>query len=90
MAVMVTLTLDTDVSTYEALHAQLLQAAIPAGMLLHTSYESDGTVKVADVWPSAEAFQAFMAGPAGEGMQAMGIPMPTDVAFQELLHADGT
>jgi hypothetical protein len=88
MAVMVELTLKTDVDTYQQLHGQLLGAAIPAGMLFHSSHEVDGNVVVVDFWPSAEAFQAFMAGPAGEGMGAMGIPVPDDVTFTELLNAD--
>jgi hypothetical protein len=86
---MVTLTLKTDVQTYQALHEQLLQAAIPAGMLFHSAYEADGNISVTDFWPSAEAFQTFMAGPAGEGMKASGIPMPDDVKFTPLLNADG-
>jgi hypothetical protein len=89
MAVMVTLTLKTDVQTYQALHEQVLKAAIPAGMLFHSAYEADGNVSVIDFWPSVEAFQAFMAGPAGEGMQASGIPLPDDVKFTPLLNADG-
>jgi hypothetical protein len=35
-----------------------------------------------------EAFQAFMAGPAGEGMKASGVPMPDDVNFTPLLNGD--
>jgi hypothetical protein len=85
---MVTLTLKTDVQTYQTLHEHLLKAAIPAGMLFHSAYEADGTVRVVDFWPTAEAFQSFMAGPAGEGMQASGIPLPDDVEFTPLLNAD--
>jgi hypothetical protein len=88
MAVMVTLTLKTDVQTYQTLHGELLKAAIPAGMLFHSAHEVDGQVKVVDFWPSAEAFQSFMAGPAGEGMKASGIPVPDDVTFTPLLNAD--
>ena len=88
MAVMVTLTLKTDVQTYQTLHAQLLAVAIPAGMLFHSAYEADGYVSVVDFWPSAEAFQSFMAGPAGEGMKASGIPAPDDVKFTPVLNAD--
>ena len=88
MAVMVTLTLKTDVQTYQTLHGKLLEAAIPAGMLFHSAHEVDGGVAVVDFWPSAEAFQSFMAGPAGEGMKASGIPMPDDVAFTPVLNAD--
>jgi hypothetical protein len=57
MAVMVTLTLKTDVETYQALHAQMLPVAIPAGMLFHSAYEADGNVSVVDFWPSEEAFR---------------------------------
>jgi hypothetical protein len=89
MAVMVTLTLKTDVQTYQSLHAQLLGAAIPAGMLFHSAHEAGGNVAVVDFWPSEESFQAFMSGPAGEGMKASGIPLPDDVKFTEVLNADG-
>jgi len=58
-------------------------------MLFHSAHEVDGQVAVVDFWPSAEAFQSFMAGPAGEGMQASGIPAPDDVAFTTVLNADG-
>ena len=88
MAVMVTLTLKTDVPTYQRLHAQLLEAAIPAGMLFHSAYEADGNVSVVDFWPDAESFQSFMAGPAGEGMKASGIPVPDDVKVTPVLNAD--
>ena len=88
MAVMVTLTLKTDVKTYQALHAQLLEVAIPAGMLFHSAYEAEGQISVVDFWPSAEAFQSFMAGPAGDGMKASGIPVPDDVKFTPVLNAD--
>jgi hypothetical protein len=85
---MVTLTLDTDVQTYQALHDQLLEAAIPAGMLFHSAHEAGGKVRVVDFWPSADSFQAFMAGPAGEGMRASGIAVPDDVEFTPVLNAD--
>ena len=88
MAVMVTLTMKTDVQTYQKLHAQLLEAAIPAGMLFHSAYESDGNIRVVDFWPSQEAFQGFMEGPAGEGMKASGIPVPDDIKFTPVLNAD--
>jgi hypothetical protein len=88
MAVMVTLTLQTDVQTYQALHEQLLKAAIPAGMLFHSAHEAGGAVKVIDFWPSAEAFQEFMGGPAGHGPAAAGVPAPDDVEFTQLLNAD--
>ena len=88
MAVMVTLTLKTDVETYQKLHGQLLAAAIPAGMLFHSAHESGGNVAVVDFWPSQEAFEAFMGGPAGEGMKASGVPLPDDVKFTPVLNAD--
>ena len=89
MAVMVTLTLKTNVETYQTLHAQLLKAAFPAGMLFHSAHEANGQISVVDFWPSAEVFQSFMAGPAGEGMKAAGIPVPDDVKFTPVLNADG-
>ena len=51
-----------------------------------TLHEADGSnVSVVDFSPSAEAFQSFMAGPAGEGMKANGIPAPDDVKFTAAL-----
>ena len=88
MAVMVTLTLKTDVQTYQSLHAQLLNLTLPADLLFHSAYESGGHVSVVDFWTSVEAFQSFMAGPAGEGMKASGIPAPDDVKFTPVLNAD--
>jgi hypothetical protein len=89
MAVMVTLTLKTDVDSYQALHGPLLGAAIPAGMLFHSAHEVDGGIAVVDFWPSAEAFKSFMEGPAADGMKAGGIPIPDDVEFTPVLNADG-
>ncbi|HEY7106446.1 MAG TPA: hypothetical protein VH986_08595 [Acidimicrobiia bacterium] len=89
MAVMVTLTLRTDAQTYQELHEQLVAVAVPAGMLFHAAYERDGNERVVDSWPSAESFQAFLQGPAGEGMQASGIPAPDDVEITPVLNADG-
>ena len=87
MAVMVTLTLKTDVATYQRLHGPLLEAAIPAGLLFHSAHKVDGGVAIVDFWPSAEVFQSFMDGSAAE-MQAAGVAPPDDLEFTPVLNAD--
>ena len=57
-------------------------------MSLKLNVREAGHVSVVDFWPSADAFEAFMAGPAGEGMKASGIPIPDDVKFTPVLNAD--
>ena len=89
MAVMVTFTLKTDAATYQRLHSGLLSVARPAGLLFHSGYEATGGIAIVDFWPSAEAFQSFMEGPAGEGLKASGIAAPEDLKFTPVLNADG-
>jgi hypothetical protein len=89
MSVMVTFTLKTDKGTYQRLHSQLLSVARPAGLLFHSGQEVPGGIAIVDFWPSAEAFQTFMGGPAGEGMKASGIAEPDDLKIVEVLNADG-
>jgi hypothetical protein len=89
MAVMITLTLKTDPATYQKAHAGLIAAAAAAGMLFHSGREVPGGIAVIDFWPSAEAFQAFMSGPAGQGLAALGIPQPDDVSVTPVITADG-
>jgi len=88
MAVMVTMTLKTDAATYQAMHGQLLPMAKQAGMLFHSGHAAEGGVALVDFWPSADAFQKFMEGPAGEAMQAAGMEPPDDIAITEVLTAD--
>ncbi len=88
MAVMVTFTLKTDVAKYQALHAQLLAVARPAGLIFHSGYEVTGGIAIVDFWPTAESFQSFMGGPAGEGLKASDIAQPDDVKIQSVLNAD--
>ena len=88
MAVMVTMTLKTDAATYQAVHGQLLPMARQAGMIFHSGHEAEGGVAIVDFWPSAEAFQKFMDGPAGEAMQSAGMEPPDDLAITPVLTAD--
>ncbi len=88
MAVMVTFTLKTDTTTYQALHAQLLAVARPAGLLFHSGYDVAGGIAIVDFWPSAEAFQSFMDGAVGEGLKASGIAQPDDIKITPVLNAD--
>jgi hypothetical protein len=59
-----------------------------AGLIFHSGREVPGGVAVVDFWPTAEAFQDFMAGPAGEGLAALGIAPPDDVQITHVLTAD--
>lgn len=88
MAVMVTLTLKTDVATYQKAHSGLIAVAGAAGMLFHSGREVPGGVAVIDFWSTPEAFQGFMGGPAGQGLAALGIPQPDDVVITPVLTAD--
>jgi hypothetical protein len=88
MAVMVTLTLKMDPAAYQQVHAGLIGAARSAGLIFHSGREAPGGVAVVDFWPTAEAFQAFMDGPAGEALAASGIEPPNDVIFTPVLTAD--
>ena len=88
MAVMITLTLKMDAATYRGVHEGLIAAARSAGLLFHSGHEVTGGVAVVDFWPSAEAFQQFMEGPAGEALSAKGIPQPDDVKVTPVLTAD--
>jgi hypothetical protein len=89
MAVMVTFTLKTDEATYQRLHSQLLAVARPAGLLFHSGYGVDGGIAIVDFWPSADAFQSFMDGPAGDGLKAAGIALPDDLKITPVLNASG-
>ena len=88
MAVMVTLTIKTDATTYQKAHAGLISAAGSAGLLFHSGREVPGGVAVIDFWPTAEAFQGFMAGPGGQGLAGLGIAQPDDVEITPVLTAD--
>lgn len=52
----------------------------PAGLIVHTHYESGGQVDVTDVWESAEAYETFVADRLNPAMQAVaarhGIALP--------------
>src|SRR3954463_15102195 len=69
MAVMERFTLKTDPATYQALHAQMLALAMPAGMLFHSSHEAGGQVGIVDFWPDEASWNAFAQGPLAEGMK---------------------
>jgi hypothetical protein len=88
MAVMVTFTLKADTETYQSLHAQMLDLAVPAGLLFHSAHELGSQVGIVDFWPSAEAFRSFSEGPLAEGMKASGIAPPHDVKITPVLNAD--
>ncbi len=87
MAVMVTMTLKTTAATYEKAHAGLIAPASAAGLIFHSGREVPGGVAVVDFWSTAEAFQGFMSGAAGQALAALGIAQPDDVAFTPVLTA---
>jgi hypothetical protein len=88
MAVMVTFTLKTDTKTYQGLHTQMLDLAVPAGLLFHSAHEVGSQVAIVDFWPSAETWQSFSEGPLAEGMKASGIAPPDDLKVTPALNAD--
>lgn len=88
MAVMVTLTLKTDVATYKRLHDQMFKMATQAGLLFHSAREVGGHVAVVDFWPSEDAWRAFAAGPLTEGMKAAGLTPPDDITVTPVLTAN--
>src|SRR5436190_17887772 len=59
MTIMVTFTLKTDPATYQSLHGQMIDLAMPAGMLFHSSLEVGGQVGIVDFWPSDESWKSF-------------------------------
>ena len=88
MAVMVTFTLKADAATYQGLHGQMLELAIPAGLVFHSAHEVGGQVGIVDFWQSAEAWRKFSEGPLAEGMKASGIAPPDDLKVTPVLNAD--
>ena len=48
----------------------------PGGMLHVCCFDSDGNVRVTDVWESEEKMQAFVGTRLIPGLQKLGIPMP--------------
>jgi len=88
MPVMVTFTLRTDPATYRSLHQHVLAAALPAGLLFHSSHEVGGQVGIVDFWPSDEAWSSFAQGPLAQGMKAMKIQPPDDLQVTPLINAD--
>jgi hypothetical protein len=88
MAVMVTLTLKTDVKTYQNLRPHMLPMAREAGLIFHSAREANGQVAVTDFWPSADVWNAFASGPLTEGMKAAGIDPPDDITVTPVLDAD--
>ena len=92
MAVIMTLEFPATVEQYDAVNEKLDGENNPIeGMILHTGVVSgDGTMKIFDVWESAEAFQKFAQerlGPAvaevmgGDGQQ----PQPEFLEVHDLL-----
>ena len=89
MAVMVTLTIKTDVATYQRLHGQMLAMARSAGLLFHSGREVPGGIAIVDFWPNEEAFQSFSTAALAEGMRAAGLTQPDDLTITPVLTADG-
>ena len=89
MAVMVQMTLATDVATYQGMHSNLLPVAREAGLLFHSGREVDGGIAVVDFWQSAEAWQQFLDGPITQGMSSMGLDLPANIEVTPVLTAAG-
>jgi hypothetical protein len=57
--------------------------ATPPGALFHWVTETDGGIRVTDVWESQAAFEAFAQEQIGPQTQAVGLPQPR-IAFHEV------
>jgi hypothetical protein len=86
---MVTLTIKTDVATYQRLHDQMLAMARGAGLLFHSGRDAGGRIAIVDFWQSEDAFNAFANGALAQGMKAAGLPQPEDLKVTPVLTADG-
>jgi len=88
MAVMVTMTIKTDLATYQRLHGQMLAMARSAGLLFHSGREVPGGIGIVDFWPSEEAFRSFSSAALAEGMRAAGLTQPDDLKITPVISAD--
>jgi len=88
MAVMVTMTIKTDLATYQRLHGQMLAMARSAGLLFHSGREVPGGIGIVDFWPSEEAFRSFSSAAFAEGMRAAGLTQPDDLKITPVITAD--
>ena len=61
MAIAVSFTTNLTVGQYDEIWRQLRESKSdrPAGRLSHVGFESNGVMRVVDVWESIEAFEAF-------------------------------
>jgi len=58
--------------------------ATPPGALFHWVAETDGGIRVVDVWETREAFDSFAEDQIGPHTQAAGIPSPPEMAFHDV------
>jgi hypothetical protein len=52
----------------------------PAGLIVHTHYESGGQVEIMDVWESTQAYEKFAEDRLGPAMQAVAARRGVDIA----------
>jgi hypothetical protein len=54
----------------------------PPGALFHWVTQTDGGLRVTDVWESQEAFDQFAQEQIGPQTQAVGLPQPTITSYE--------
>lgn len=65
MAVRVTLEFPANAEQYDRVNQEIDAEGAPDGLIVHSAVDQGGTMKVVDVWESAEKFGAFAEGRLG-------------------------
>ena len=86
MAVRMTMELPATVEQYEAVNEKIGHDPPPDGLIVHSAVDNGGTIKVVDIWESAEKYGAFaqnqLAPVVAEVMGDAG--PPPDVQIEEI------
>jgi hypothetical protein len=85
MAVRVTIEFPASAADYDRVNDAVGDP--PDGLIVHTAADMGGTMKVVDVWESAEKFAAFaenQLGPKVAEVLGDGGPAPAEPQFEEL------
>ena len=77
MAVLISMEFPATADQYDQVNAKIGEDP-PDGLLVHTATEMGGSMRIVDVWESAEKFEAFgeTLGPAVESVMGEGGPGP--------------
>ncbi len=86
MAVRITIELPASIEDYDKVRAAD-DDELPEGMIVHSAADQGGSVKVVDIWESAEAFAKFAEerlGPAVAKALGEGGPQPGEPQIEKL------